>query len=41
MRPAYASLGGSLVNDLPVTEVIIVENSLLRTKQKTTLYGTS
>jgi len=39
--PAYASLGGSLVKDLPVTEVITIENSLLPSKQETTLYGTS
>ena len=34
MRPAYASLGGSFVNDLPVTEAIIIENSLLPSKQE-------
>ena len=30
----YASLGFSLVNDLPVTEVIIIENSLLPSNQE-------
>ena len=35
IRPAYASLGGSLVlNDLPVIEVIIRENSLLPSKKE-------
>jgi len=32
--PAYASLGGSLVNDLPVTEVIIIDNTLLPNNQE-------
>ena len=34
ISPAYASLGGSLVNDVPVTEVIIIENSLLLSNQE-------
>ena len=34
IRPAYTSLGGSIVNDLPVTQVIIIENSLLPSNQE-------
>ena len=34
IRPAYASLHGFLVSDLPVTEVIIIGNSLVPSKQE-------
>ena len=34
MRRGYASLHGFLVSDLPVTQVIIIGNSLVPSKQE-------
>ena len=34
IRPAYVSLYGFLVSDFPVTEVIIIGNSLVPRKQE-------